>query len=94
MLTFPKMEGIIFEHWVEVSEATHKLVDALATSRARVASFRRTCEGKGGRLTDEVVIALAVWYIGCSDGSMSKGVCGPGRRGYIPWQIGKSTTTL
>ena len=37
LLSFPKVEGIVFGNWGEVSEATHKLVDALATCRARVA---------------------------------------------------------
>jgi hypothetical protein len=37
LLSFPKVEGIVFGYWGEASEATHKLVDALATIRARVA---------------------------------------------------------
>ena len=36
LLNFPKVEGIVFGNWGETSEATHQLVEALATSRARV----------------------------------------------------------
>ena len=32
LLSFPEVEGIVFGNWGEASEATHKLVDALATS--------------------------------------------------------------
>ena len=35
--SFPKVEGIVFGNWGETSEATHQLVKALATGRARVA---------------------------------------------------------
>ena len=62
LLSFPKVEGIVFGNWGEASEATHKLVDALATSRAKVAEP----EAKGSRgktLTEEGVKALAVGYI-------------------------------
>ena len=34
LLSFPEWEGIVFGNWGEASEATHRLVDALATSRA------------------------------------------------------------
>ena len=51
----------MFGNLGEVSEDTHKLVDVLATSRARVAeplSSRR-----GGNLTEEGVKSLAVGHI-------------------------------
>ena len=61
LLSFPKVEGVVFGNWGEASEATHKLVDFLATSRARVAEPQ---SGKRGKtLTEEGVKALAVGYI-------------------------------
>ena len=45
----------------EASEATHKLVDAMATSRARVAETQTS--RRGDRLTEEGVRALAVGHI-------------------------------
>ena len=61
LLTFPKVEGIVFGNWGEASEATHKLVDAMATSRARVAEPQTS--RRGDRLTEEGVRALAVGHI-------------------------------
>jgi hypothetical protein len=61
LLTFPKVEGIVFGNWGEVSEATHRLVDALATSRARVAEPQTS--RRGDKLTEEGVRALAVGHI-------------------------------
>ena len=61
MRTFPKVDGIVFGNWGEASEATHKLVDALATSRARVAEPQTS--KRGDRLTEEGVRALAVGHI-------------------------------
>ena len=61
LLSFPEVEGIVFVNWGEASEATHKLVDALATSRARVAEPQTS--RRGDRLTEEGVRALAVGYI-------------------------------
>ena len=51
----------MFVNWGEASEATHKLVDALATSRARVAEPQT--RKRGDRLTEEGVKALAVGHI-------------------------------
>ena len=61
LLSFPEVEGIVFGNWGEASEATHRLVDALATSRARVAEPQTS--RRGDRLTEEGVRALAVGYI-------------------------------
>ena len=61
LLTFPPVRGIVFGNWGEVSEDTHRLVDALATSRARVAEPQ---SGRRGRnLTEEGVKSLAVSFI-------------------------------
>ena len=61
LLSFPKVEGIVFGNWGEASEATHSLVDALATSRALVAEPQ--ARRKGGRMSEEGVKSLAVGYI-------------------------------
>ena len=61
LLSFPKVEGIVFGNFGEVSEATHALVDALATSRARVAEPQTGKRGK--TLTEQGVKAMAVGYI-------------------------------
>ena len=51
----------MFGNWGEASEATHKLVDTLASSRASVAEPQTS--RRGNRLTEEGVRALAVGYI-------------------------------
>ena len=51
----------MFGNFGEVSEATHALVDALATSRARVAEPQTGKRGK--TLTEQGVKAMAVGYI-------------------------------
>jgi hypothetical protein len=61
LLSFPKVEGIVFGNWGEASQATHSLVDALATSRALVAEPQ--ARRRGGTLTEEGVKALAVGFI-------------------------------
>ena len=62
MASFPKVEGLVFGNWGEASESTHRLVEALATSRARVAEPQ--ARGRRGKsLTEEGVKALAVGYI-------------------------------
>ena len=61
LLSLPKVEGVVFGNWGEASEATHKLVDSLATSRARVAEPQTGRRGK--TLSEEGVKALAVGYI-------------------------------
>ena len=61
LLTFPKVEGIVFGNWGEASEATHQLVEELASSRARIADSQR---GRRGQiLSEEGVKGLAVGYI-------------------------------
>ena len=61
LLNFPKVEGIVFGNWGEASEATHQLVEALATSRASVAP--QTRGRKGQTLTEEGLKSLAVGYL-------------------------------
>ena len=61
LLSFPEVEGIVFGNWGEASEATHNLVDALASSRTTVAEPQTS--RRGDRLTEEGVRALAVGYI-------------------------------
>ena len=61
LLTFPKVEGIVFGNWGETSQATHHLVEELASSRARIADSQR---GRRGQiLSEEGVKGLAVGYI-------------------------------
>ena len=62
LLNFPKVEGIVFGNWGEASEATHQLVEAIATSRARVAA-PQTRGRRGQILTEEGLKGLAVGYI-------------------------------
>ena len=62
LLNFPKVEGIVFGNWGETSEATHQLVEALATSRAKVAA-PQTRGRRGQVLTEEGLKGLAVGYI-------------------------------
>ena len=61
LLSFPKVEGIVFGNFGEASEATHHLVELLATSRARVAQPQS--RKKGGDMTEEGIKSLAVGYI-------------------------------
>ena len=61
LLTFPPVRGIVFGNWGEVSEDTHKLVDVLATSRAKVAEPQSS--RRGGNLTEEGVKSMAVGHI-------------------------------
>ena len=62
LLTFPKVEGLVFGNWGEASEATHQLVEALATSRAQVGEPQARGR-KGTILTEEGVKSMAVGYI-------------------------------
>ena len=55
------MEGIVFGNWGEASEATHKLVDMLASCRARIAEPQTS--RRGDKLTEEGVRALAISHI-------------------------------
>ena len=59
--SFSKVEGIIFGNWGEVSEATHSLVDILATSRVRIGEPQSTRKGK--LMSEESAKAIAVGYI-------------------------------
>ena len=62
LLTFPKVEGIVFGNWGEASQATHQLVEELASSRARIAD-PQTRGKKGQILSEEGIKSLAVGYI-------------------------------
>ena len=60
--SFPKVEGMVFGNFGEASQAVHQLVDALASSRARIADPQARGR-KGQVLTEEGVKSLAVGYI-------------------------------
>ena len=62
LLTYPKVEGLVFGNWGEVSEATHQLVEALATSRVRVA-LPQSKSKRGQPLTEEGLKGITVGYI-------------------------------
>ena len=62
LASYPKVEGIVFGNWGEVSQATHQLVEELATSRARIAD-PQTRGRRGQTLTEEGIKGLAVGYI-------------------------------
>ena len=62
LLTFPKVEGLVFGNWGEASQATHHLVEELASSRARIAD-PQTRGRKGQVLSEEGIKGLAVGYI-------------------------------
>ena len=55
------MEGIVFGNWGEVSEATHSLVDVLATSRVRVAEPQT--DKKGRQISETQAKAMAEGFI-------------------------------
>ena len=59
--SFPKVEGMVFGNFGEASQAVHQLVDALASSRARITDPQAR-ERKGQVLTEEGVKSLAVGY--------------------------------
>ena len=61
LLSFPKVEGIIFGNWGEASEAVHNLVEVLATSRVRV--MMPQMSRKGRMMSEEGSKAQAVGYI-------------------------------
>ena len=61
LLSFPKVEGIVFGNWGEVSEATHNLIEILATSRVRVAEPQT--DKKGRQMSEEQSKAQAVSFI-------------------------------
>ena len=62
LLTYPKVEGIVFGNWGEASQATHQLVEELASSRAKIAE-PQTRGRRGQLLTEEGIKSLAVGYI-------------------------------
>ena len=62
LLTFPQVEGLVFGNWGEVSEATHQLVEALATSRAQIGDPQARSR-RGTALTEQGIKSLAVGYI-------------------------------
>jgi hypothetical protein len=54
LLSFGRVQGIVFGNYGEVSEATHKLLDTITTSRVRVAlpqsaAAKRGQQVRGGR---------------------------------------------
>ena len=61
LLSFPKVEGLVFGNWGEASESVHSLVEHLATSRARVGEPQ--ARSRGGRLSEEGIKSVAVGYI-------------------------------
>ena len=61
LLSFGEVKGLVFGNFGEVSEATHQLIEALATSRVRVAGPQR---GRGGYMrTEEGEKSVIVGYI-------------------------------
>ena len=56
------MEGLVFGNWVEASKATHQLVEALASSRAKIGEPQARSR-RGTLLTEEGIKSLAVGYI-------------------------------
>ena len=57
--TFPQVEGLVFGNWGEASQATHQLVEALATSRVKIGEPQARSR-KGTLLTEEGIKGLAV----------------------------------
>ena len=62
LLSFPKVEGLVFGNWGEGSQAVHSLVESLAVSRSKVA-IPQLRSKKGMILSEEAVKGLAVGYI-------------------------------
>ena len=61
LLSFPTVQGMVFGSFGEASEGVHSLVEALATSRVRVAGPQR---GRKGLIrTEEGEKSIAVSYI-------------------------------
>ena len=61
LLTFPKVEGLVFGNWGEGSQAVHSLVEALATSRSKVA-IPQLRSKQGIPLTEAGIKGIAVGY--------------------------------
>ena len=62
LLSFPKVEGLVFGAWGEASEGVHRLVEAMATSRALVVD-PQTRGKRGYVLSAEGIKSLAVGHI-------------------------------
>ena len=62
LLTFPKVEGLVFGNWGEGSQAVHSLVEALAVSRSKVA-IPQIRSRRGAVLTEEGIKGIAVGYL-------------------------------
>ena len=60
--TFPQVEGLVFGNWGEVSQATHQLVEALATSRSKIGDAQSRTK-RGTTMTEEGIKSMAVGYI-------------------------------
>ena len=63
LLSFGRVQGIVFGNYGEVSEATHKLLDIIATSRVRVALPQSAAARRGDSRSEEGEKAVAVSYI-------------------------------
>ena len=62
VLSYPKGEWVVFGNWGEASQATHQLVEDLASSRAKIAQPQS--RGRRGQvLSEEGVKSLAVGHI-------------------------------
>ena len=48
LLSFPTVQGMVFDSFGVASESVHSLVEALATSRVRVSGLRGSCQDRGG----------------------------------------------
>ena len=63
LLSFCQIKGLVFGNFGEASEATHKLIDTIATSRVRVA-LPQTAPGRwGDSRSEEGEKAIALSYI-------------------------------
>ena len=63
LLSFGRVKGIVFGNYGEASEATHKLLDTIATSRVRVALPQSAAVRRGDSRSEEGEKAVAVTYI-------------------------------
>ena len=53
LLSFGCVQGIVFGNYGEVSEATHKLLDTIATSRVRVSQPQAATARRGESRSEE-----------------------------------------
>ena len=63
LLSLGRVKGIVFGNYGEASEATHKLLDTIATSRVRVALPQSAAARRGDSRSEEGEKAVAVTYI-------------------------------